>query len=223
MKYLKLFENFNEDPDMDDALQIVITHLGEVDEDEINPIWGKDILKLELRERPTETQIKECEEHLRGWNEGFFLHLGTWPGDSEDNNDKKYPIIVGVGNSIEDYCINWLNNRFDDLIEIEQIISKFEKYIIGPKTFYIDRNNKPLFYFYKSIELIDGALSTYYISTDKIYLFFKGILDLSAEFTDEITKRWLIDKYGLKANSLFWVNYLSMAETFEKSCEKPII
>ena len=77
MKHIKLFENFNEEPDMYDALQIVITHLGEVDEDEINPIWGKDILKLELREKPTKDQIKSCEEHLRGWDEGFFLHLGT--------------------------------------------------------------------------------------------------------------------------------------------------
>ena len=219
MKYLKLFENFNEDPDMDDALQIVITHLGEVEEDEINPIWGKDILKLELRERPTETQIKECEEHLRGWNEGFFLHLGNWPRDSEDNIDKKYPIIVGVGNSIEDYCINWLNNRFGDLKEIEQTLNI---QVIGPKTFYIDRNNQPLFYFYKSIESMDGSLKTYYISSDKIYLFFKAILDLSREFTDEITKKWLKDKYDLEANSLFWMNYLSMAETFEKSFDKHI-
>ena len=65
MKHIKLFENFSEEPDMYDALQIVIAHLGQVREIKIDPSWNaKNILKLEILENPTEDKIKSCKKHL---------------------------------------------------------------------------------------------------------------------------------------------------------------
>ena len=215
MKHIKLFENFNEEPDIYDALHIVITHLGEVKEVEIDPKWNDNsLIKLNRLEKRHHTEVRLCEEHLIA--EGFFLYMppNRVTGDF---------IIVGIGNSLEDYCINWLNNRFGDLKEIKQTLNISDNRI-GPKTFYIDKNNKPLFYFYKSLEAIEGSLKTYYISSDEIYLFFKEILDphQTPSAIDKMTKKWLEEKYEKRANSLFWMEYSSMKETFEKSCEKPI-
>ena len=64
MKYLKLFENFNE-LDIQDAKWIVISHLGEVEEIEIDPKWNaKNLFEFELQEIPTKEQIESCIEHL---------------------------------------------------------------------------------------------------------------------------------------------------------------
>lgn len=67
MKYIKLFENFNNDL-LEDAKWIVISHLGEVKEVKIN---AKNLLLFELSEEPSEEQIDKCREHLK--EEGFFL------------------------------------------------------------------------------------------------------------------------------------------------------
>ena len=119
MKYIKLFENFNEEPDMYDALQIVITHLGEVEEVEIDSKWNaKDILRLELLEAPTHDQIKSCKKHLfpEDEKEGFFLYM-TGTDWSEVN--KNVSVIVGVGSSFEEWVNNWLNDNFGNLKRIE--------------------------------------------------------------------------------------------------------
>ena len=88
MKYIKLFENFNE-PDILDAKWIVISHLGELENVEINPKWNaKNLLSFELNEEPTKEQIIKCREHLN--DEGFFLRI-----------DSKFT-IVGIGETLEE-------------------------------------------------------------------------------------------------------------------------
>ena len=101
MKYLKLFENFNE-PDIEDAKWIIIRYLGEVENIEIDPKWNaKNLLSFVLLEKPTRDEIINCREHLK--EEGFFL--------TKENNK----CIVGVGNSVKEYCINWLKENFSDM------------------------------------------------------------------------------------------------------------
>ena len=118
MKYIKLFENFNEELDIYDAKLIVISHLGEVKEVKIDSKWNaKDILKLELLEEPTDDQIEDCEKHLFPEDEekGFFLH---WVMENK--------VVVGIGRSIEDYCISWLNSNYSGM---EAVLSKSLKFL----------------------------------------------------------------------------------------------
>jgi hypothetical protein len=116
MKYIKLFEHFNEDVDIYDAKYIVISHLGEVIHDEDNHKCDneKDILIFTVIGEPTEDQIKSCTEHLK--EEGFFLFI---TGKDWDVSDDDTSILVGVGNSFDEWIDNWLNRNFGNLKRID--------------------------------------------------------------------------------------------------------
>ena len=170
MKYIKLFENFNE-PDIQDAKWIVISHLGEVEKIEIDPKWNaKNLLSFELNEEPSKEQIDKCTEHLN--DEGFFLST---------NNDI---CIVGIGNTIKEYCINWLNENFSDM----DVVQSKDKpgYILYR---YVGKNN--ILVYYKKNEDV-------YINYNKIWSFFESYFSMEDKEIQELTEEWLSEAYNLK-------------------------
>ena len=201
MKYLKLFENFNDDLDIYDAKQIVITHLGEVKEVEINPKWNaKGILILELLEEPTEDQIKSCKKHLFPEDEekGFFLHR-IFEHDWAAMENK---VVVGIGSSIEDYCISWLNSNYSNM---EAVPSKN-----FPNTVLYRHDLKD------NVLLYDKTNEKVYVNYRKIYAFFEYYFDLDEQEILDITKEWMSDTY--KLNGVTATRFGFYYERFEK-CE----
>ena len=172
MKHLKLFENFK-NIDIDDAKWIVISHLGEVEEVEIDTKWNaKNFLKFELIEEPAKEQIEKCREHLN--EEGFFLFID------------KDMCIVGVGNSIKEACINWLDENYGDL---EKVDSK--------------NHEGAIIYRYETGDnIIFHQRSDAYIHNDKIWKFLNLVLHLNKSKKQEVIKEWLSKTYNLKVDDV---------------------
>ena len=171
MKYIKLFENFNE-PDIQDAKWIVISHLGEVEKIEIDPKWNaKNLLMFKLSEEPTKEQIIKCREHLN--DDGFFLDDPGLIG-----------IVVGIGNSVKDYCINWLNDNFSNM---DVVKSKDRAGYILYR--YAAKDN--ILVYYKKNEDV-------YINYNKIWSFFESYFSMEYKEIQELTEEWLSEAYNLK-------------------------
>ena len=173
MKYIKLFEDFNEEPDMYDALQIVITHLGEVEKVDIDPKWNtNNLIKLNRKEERHHTEVEQCEGHLSA--ERFFLYIAPdiVPGDF---------IIVGVGESIEDWCINWLNDNYGNL-NIEEKDGEI---------YYIDKDRNVIIKYMKSNS------GYYYINFTKVWSFFVNVINMKSHEIKPFISKWLKDKYNL--------------------------
>jgi hypothetical protein len=185
MKHIKLFEDFSEEPDMYDALQIVMAHLGQVREIKIDSSCNaKNILKLEILENPTEDKIKSCKKHLASNEEGydFFLYIPNLVF-----NDF---IIVGVGNSIEEYLIKWLNENFGDLEPIKK----------ENKTYYVDKDNLAAFYYPNDEKYVT------FFTNDIILSFLSLISGMLIGKLQEITKNWIEDRFKLSAKFLIFTS-----------------
>ena len=183
MKYIKLFENFNEELDLYDAKHIVINHLGEVKEVKIDSKWNaNDILILELLEEPTDTQIVDCKKHLFPEYEekGFFLHRIF----EHDWAAMEYKVVVGIGSSIEDYCISWLNSNYSDMESVE---SESLKSIDHRLYRYKERDN---------ILLYDKTNNKVYVNTN-IWGFFEHYFGLDEYEIKEILDKWVKETYKL--------------------------
>jgi hypothetical protein len=79
--------------------------------------------------------------------------------------------------------IKWLNKEFGNLTEV----------VIDDKTFYVDKDRLPLFYYYQ-----DEKNGYVYISYDKIWVFFESIFGLKDPQTQGILKVWLEETYNLR-------------------------
>ena len=177
MKYIKLFEHFNEETHIEDAKWIVISHLGEVEEVDIDPKYKvNNLLKLNRLEKRHFSELKKCEEHLK--SEGFFLYLP--PNRVPDDL-----IIVGVGESIKEWSINWLNTNFGNLEAIQK----------NDKIYYIDGKRKPLFYYYKKDQ--ESKNGYYYISYYEIWSFFQSDFGLVYTEIQDLMTTWLRETYKL--------------------------
>lgn len=192
MKYIKLFENFNEELDIYDAKYIVISHLGEIMHDEDNHKCDneKDILIFSVIGEPTEYQIQSCAEHLK--EEGFFLFI---TGKGWDASDDEISILVGVGNSFDEWINNWLNRNFGNLKRID----------CGNEAFYtedhslkeIDNVNIPksVIFF---IDISNNRYGWTKINWNKLWRFLEHSLFLSRDQIKEILENWIEKTYGLK-------------------------
>lgn len=196
MKYIKLFEDFNEELDIYDAKQIVISHLGEVKEVEIddNKWNSKEILILELLEEPTDKQIEDCEKHLFPEYEekGFFLHQIF---------DQLYPyenkFVVGIGRSIEDYCISWLNSNYSDMESVDS------KGFPGTVLYRYEEKDNVLLY--------DDTNSKVYVNTN-IFHFFVNYFGLDEYEIEEILDKWVKETYKLDVPTTRFGNYYGRFE-----------
>ncbi len=79
--------------------------------------------------------------------------------------------------------LNWLNKEFGDLTKV----------VKDDKTFYVDENRIPLFYYYQ-----DEKNGNVYINYDKIWTFFEDIFGLYYLQTRKILTIWLEETYNLR-------------------------
>jgi hypothetical protein len=189
MKYIKLFENFNENLKIEDAKWIIISHLGEVKEVEINPKYNaKNLLMFELLEEPTDDQIKNCREHLFPEDEekGFFLD------DPYTDEDFKVYCLVGIGKTIKEYCINWLNDNFSNM---EAVPSKN-----FPNTVLYRHDLKD------NVLLYDKTNNKVYVNYRKIYAFFEYYFGLDEKEILDITLEWVKQNVRLPVSDTHKLN-----------------
>ena len=83
----------------------------------------------------------------------------------------------------QELILKWLNKEFGDLTSA----------IVGDKTYYVDEDRKPLFYYYQ-----DEKNGDVYISYSRIWIFFESIFGLKDPQTKEILKVWLDETYNLR-------------------------
>lgn len=179
MKYIKLFENFNEEPYLEDAKWIILSHIGEVKEIEIDPKWNtKNLLKFELSETPSQDKINKCKEHLK--EEGFFLSYSSNSTGPWESSDPNYFYTTGLG-TLEDWCINWLNDNYGNL--------NIEKK--NGQIYYIDKDRNII------IEYMESLSGYFYINYTKVWSFFVNIINIKSYEIKPIISKWLKDKYNL--------------------------
>ncbi len=82
----------------------------------------------------------------------------------------------------QELVLKWLNKEFGNLTPVVQ----------RERTFYIDEDRKPLFYYYQ-----DSKNGNVYINYDRIWVFFESIFGLKDPQTKEILKVWLEETYNL--------------------------
>jgi hypothetical protein len=83
----------------------------------------------------------------------------------------------------QELVLKWLNKEFGDLTPA----------VVGDKTFYVDENRKPLFYYYQ-----DSKNGYAYMNYERIWVFFESIFGLNTLQTKEILTIWLEETYNLR-------------------------
>ena len=90
----------------------------------------------------------------------------------------------------EKSALKWLNKKFGDLTPV----------VVDNRTYYIDEDRKPLFYYHQ-----DSKYKDIYINYERIWSFFNSIFGLNTLQTQEILKVWLEETYNLKGvTPPFW-------------------
>jgi len=199
MKYIKLFENFNNDT-LEDSKWIIISHLGEVEDVEIDSRWNaKNILRLELLEAPTEDQIKRCEEHLK--EEGFFLFMTGTDWSKENEN---VSIIVGVGSSLEDVVTKWLDDNFSNLKRVDYGTTAFFTEDHSLKKIEVTDIPRSVIFYTDPVSLSHTFTK---VNWSKLWQFLDHDLFLNRDQIREILKKWIEKTYGLEdIPPLDWAN-----------------
>jgi hypothetical protein len=82
--------------------------------------------------------------------------------------------------------LKWLNKEFGNLTPV----------VKNDKTFYVDENRIPLFYYYQ-----DEKNEYVYVTYNKIWVFFESIFGLNYLQTQEIVKVWLEETYNLRGST----------------------
>jgi hypothetical protein len=198
MKYIKLFENFDYEDMLEEAKYILISHLGEVEEVDlknvrvpnVNPHMSDELISkvrvYKLLDSPNVKDLKSCEAHLKEDTEGLF-----WNINLDWYNGKV--AVIGIGKSVEDFCLDWLRERFENA----------NKYTNKGQTFYLDKNNDggvSILHYYEN----DVQDKSCYISYNKIWGFLKDTLALEDSQIRSILSKWLLEKFGLNLEPKKW-------------------
>jgi hypothetical protein len=91
--------------------------------------------------------------------------------------------IIITESSRDRLVLKWLNKEFGDLTKV----------VKGNRTFYVDKDRKPLFYHYGNY-----GNEYVYINNERIWVFFESIFGLDDLQTQEIVKIWLEQTYNLR-------------------------
>lgn len=204
MKYIKLFENFNSNDMLEEAKWILINHLGEIKEIDIrsvdanivDPMMSDDLINrirvFELLGSPNVKDLKGCEAHLEAETEGIFWNVNLdWY--------RNRVCVVGIGESIEEFCLEWLRERFDNA----------ERYEKENQVFYLDKDKDgksintggvSILYYYEN----DGQDKYCYINQQKIWSFLTDKLGLEDSQVRSILSKWLIEKFDITAEPKKW-------------------
>ena len=95
--------------------------------------------------------------------------------------------------SVEDFCLDWLRERFENA----------NKYTNKGQTFYLDKNNDggvSILHYYED----DVQDKSCYISYNKIWGFLKDTLALEDSQIRSILSKWLLEKFGLNLEPKKW-------------------
>jgi len=95
----------------------------------------------------------------------------------------------------QELVLKWLNKEFGNLTKV----------VRDDRTFYIDEDRKPLFYYYQ-----DEKNGNVYINHERIWVFFESIFGLKDLQTKEILKLWLEETYNLRGFTpvtLHWLRH----------------
>jgi len=91
--------------------------------------------------------------------------------------------IIITESSRDRLVLKWLNREFGDLTPA----------VVGDKTFYVDEDRKPLFFYYQ-----DSKNGYLYINPERIWVFFESIFGLNYSDSQAIVKVWLEETYNLR-------------------------
>ena len=91
--------------------------------------------------------------------------------------------IIITESSRNRVVLKWLNKEFGDLTPA----------VVGNKTYYVDENRKPLFYYIQ-----DSKYKDIYINYERMWVFFNSIFGLNTLQTKEILTIWLEETYNLR-------------------------
>ena len=119
-----------------------------------------------------EMTIVECMDLLKSGYWGYEVQNSMNESDDFDWVDQS-----GV-----ETPFSWLINNFGNLTPI----------VMGDKTFYVDDNNKPIFYYNQDEE--DGDC---HIDYNEIWLVLRTHFGFKYEEIEKITTRWLDEVYGI--------------------------
>lgn len=206
MKYIKLFENFDSNDILEDAKWILISHLGEVEDidirlvkhSEVDPMMSDELLSkikvFKLLGSPNVKDLKACEAHLEAETEGIFWNVNL------DWNRNRVG-VVGIGESVEEFCLEWLRERFENA---EKYFNEKENQV-----FYLDKDKdgKPIHIGGQSLfsYKLDGYDSKYcYINQQKIWSFLTDKLGLEDSQVRSILSKWLVERFDIKAEPKKW-------------------
>ena len=84
--------------------------------------------------------------------------------------------------------LKWLNKEFGNLTPV----------VKGERTFYVDKDRLPLFYYYQNEK--NGWV---YINYDRIWLFLESVFSMEDLEISELLKVWLEDTYNLRGYAPF--------------------
>ena len=191
MKYLKLFENFNNEDILDD-IEEILTGLNPPSTGSSKPELLRNELNGNLLFYKVEHNYSKDDLNtsiLRLKDLGYYILHHSINGPILFKSDYfKDKTIKGV-------CLQWLNEKFGKgkLEIVEKIIDKKEAID------YVDDNGEIIIRFYKDKD-------NFLINNDLVWsLFNKGFI-LSYNTTQEIISTWLEETYELKgkANCFSW-------------------
>ena len=83
----------------------------------------------------------------------------------------------------QELVLKWLNKEFGDLTPA----------IVGDKTYYVDKDRLPLFYYFQDLK--NGYV---FMSYYRLWVFFESIFGLNPLQTEEILTIWLEQVYNLR-------------------------
>ena len=112
--------------------------------------------------------------------------------------------IIITESSRDRVVLKWLNKEFGNLTKI----------VKGDMTFYVDKDRKPLFYYYQ-----DEKNGYVYINYSRIWVFFESIFGLKDSQSQKILRVWLEETYNLREltpNRIRWNKWIP-------SWKRPII
>ena len=194
MKYLKLFENFNNEDILDD-IEEILTGLNPPSTGSSKPKLlrnelNENLLFYKVDNNYTPEDYKTAIERLEDL--GYYILHHSINGPILFKSDYfKDKTIKGV-------CLQWLNEKFGKLKIVDDDNSVFSRSSIN----YFDDNGEIIIKFYKHRDKDDNFL----INNDLVWsLFNKGFI-LSYNTTQEILSTWLEETYELTGMTPFsWI------------------
>lgn len=185
MKYIKLFENFNNEEDILEEIKWVLVELDNNPELLRNELNGNLLFyKVDLGYTDEENRTAEFRLKDLGYEILTYTKYGMVLIKSDYFEDK----------TIEGVCLQWLNEKFGNLKEVDN----------NRKINYVDDNGNIIIMYYKEKDKDDNFL----INQDLVWSLFNIGFKLNYNNTQEIISIWLKETYNLTGMQPFaWMPF----------------